>query len=272
MNKNQKIFFGCAAAAAGALAYLVAPGRSTPEQRAPFLGQNLAHRGLFDAQQGIPENSMAAFRAAAEAGYGVELDVRLTADGEVVVSHDDDLFRMTGVRRLVSESTVAQLQALHLGGTDERIPLFRQVLPLLVGANVPVVVEIKPVARREELCRKTLAILNSCGGHVCVESFDPFAVRWFYLHAPWLLRGQLSSQAKDLGGTPLQRFVVSRVLTNFLCRPQFIAHHIGRRSFPVRVCEWMGAMKVRWTLHNRYWEKGSDAVIFENYRPPVRFK
>ena len=66
------------AAAAGYL-FLIAPGRSRAGQRFPFRGQNIAHRGLYDAAQGIPENSLAAFRAAAEGGYGAELDTRLTS-------------------------------------------------------------------------------------------------------------------------------------------------------------------------------------------------
>ena len=83
------------AAAAGYL-FLIAPGRSRAGQRFPFRGQNIAHRGLYDAAQGIPENSLAAFRAAAEGGYGAELDTRLTKDGVVVVSHDSNIRRMTG--------------------------------------------------------------------------------------------------------------------------------------------------------------------------------
>ena len=83
------------AAAAGYL-FLIAPGRSRAGQRFPFRGQNIAHRGLYDAAQGIPENSLAAFRAAAEGGYGAELDTRLTKDGVVVVSHDSNIRRITG--------------------------------------------------------------------------------------------------------------------------------------------------------------------------------
>ncbi len=274
MNKLNKILL-CSAAGAGAgltALFLTAPGRSTAAQRAPFTGRNFAHRGLYDVGKGIPENSLAAFRAAAAAGYGVELDTRLTKDGFVVVSHDNDLRRMTGEEQRVDELTLEELRKLRLCGTAETVPLFSDALDVLARGGVPVIVEVKPVPRRKELCRKTLAILDEHTGQFCVESFDPFTVRWFRRHAPELLRGQLTSQCRDLGDTGCNNFLISRVLTNFLCRPQFIAHHVGRKSAAVRLCEALGAMKVTWTAHDRSSEAKSDAVIFEHFLPPVRYR
>ena len=109
------------AAAAGYL-FLIAPGRSRAGQRFPFRGQNIAHRGLYDAAQGIPENSLAAFRAAAEGGYGAELDTRLTKDGVVVVSHDSNIRRMTGADVTVESLDYAELQQYKLGGTRSSVP------------------------------------------------------------------------------------------------------------------------------------------------------
>ena len=116
------------------------------------------------------------------------------------------------------------------------------------------------------------ALLDEHGGPICVESFDPLIVRWFRRHAPDILRGQLTSQASDLGASPLAGFALSRLLTNFLCRPHFIAHHIGRRSFPVWLCRRMGAMQVCWTAQDRSWEKKNDAVIFEYGTPPAQYR
>ena len=262
---------GALLGAAGALAFLIAPGASRPGRRAPFLDQNFAHRGLYDPQKDIPENSLAAFRAAAEKGYGVELDVRLTRDGYVVVSHDDNLKRMTGEDKTVSGSTLVELWQLRLQGTAEYIPLFTEALDVLTKAGVPVIVELKTGPRRKELCEKTLTILDTRPGAFCVEIFDPYIVRWFRRHAPDMLRGQLTSQAGDLNNG-FKGFLVSRCLTNFLARPQFIAHHVGPKALTVRLAEAMGAMRVRWTAHDRSWEKGSDAVIFEGFEPPVRIR
>ena len=137
LGKTGWIAAGCAAGAGAAFAFLIAPGRSRSEQRAPFRGRYFAHRGLFNDDD-RPENSLAAFRAAAECGYGAELDVRLTADGIPVISHDSDLSRMTGEEALVEELDFPQLQQLRLNGTAERIPRLTEALDVLCRAKVPV--------------------------------------------------------------------------------------------------------------------------------------
>lgn len=73
---------------------------------------------------------------------------------------------------------------------------------MLCAGRVPVILEVKPCRRRRELCEKVLALLDEHGGPICVESFDPLIVRWFRRHAPDILRGQLTSQASDLGASP----------------------------------------------------------------------
>lgn len=275
--KKTKNALTVAAAAAGAAAagylFLIAPGRSRASQRFPFRGQNIAHRGLYDAAAGVPENSLAAFRAAAAAGYGAELDARLTKDGVVVVSHDSDIFRMTGQHGTVESLDYAELQQYKLGGTDERVPRFADALDILAAAHVPVIVEVKasPDHRRGELCRKVLEILDAHTGTFCVESFDPFVVAWFRFHAPDLLRGQLIAQWKNLGGG-LGAWLSSRMLIGCIGRPQFIAHRTGKKSLGVKLAELLGAMRVTWTAHDRSEEERCDTVIFEAYRPPVQFK
>ena len=112
------------AAAAGYL-FLIAPGRSRAGQRFPFRGQNIAHRGLYDAAQGIPENSLAAFRAAAEGGYGAELDTRLTKDGVVVVSHDSNIRRMTGADVRSNRSTMPSCSSISSAAPRSACRAFR---------------------------------------------------------------------------------------------------------------------------------------------------
>ncbi len=264
-----------AAAGAGLLAagfvFLLAPGRSRAAQCAPFRGRYIAHRGLHG--EGRPENSLAAFRAAAEARYGAELDARLTRDGAVVVMHDPDTARMTGVSHVVAETDLAELRTLRLGGTGEGIPTLREALTVLTKAGVPVILEVKDVAvRRAELCSKVLEEIDRAGGDICIESFDPRIVAWFRFHAPDLLRGQLTAQSTELKQGPLTDFLLSRVLLNFLGRPQFIAHRTGRRSLPVLLASLLGAMRVTWTAVDREQESRSDAVIFEDFLPPVVFR
>ena len=266
------IGLGTLACAAGTL-WMLAPGRSKAEKRAPFEKRYFAHRGLFDEKAGIPENSLAAFRAAAEHGYGAELDVRMTRDGFAVICHDANTLRMTGADLDVAQTDLADLRALRLQGTDERIPLLTEALDILCGAEVPVVVEIKsvPAKRRGMLCSAVLDIMDRYDNDMCVESFDPMIVRWFRLHAPDLLRGQLLTQPQEVDLLPLKRFLGCQGLFNFLGRPQFIAHHIGRKALTVRIAELLGAMRFCWCAHDRRHERKNDAVIFEHCRPPIRY-
>ena len=258
---------------AGLLFWLVAPGRALPRRKAPFLGRNMAHRGLFKEDQSLPENSLGAFRAAVEAGYGIELDVQLTADGEVVVFHDDSLSRMCGINKRLDALSWAELRPLRLADSRERIPLFSEALEA-IGPRTPVIVELKRGSRNELLCQKTLDLIDRFRPTACIESFDPFIVRWFRKNAPELLRGQLSAPEEELrsGTGKLGAFVLSRLLTNFLCRPQFIAYRIGKKPLTVRLSERLGAMKVAWTAHDWNSEKHNDMVIFEHYRPRRKFK
>ena len=144
-----------AAACAGAFAFLVAPGRATRAQKAPFLCRNYAHRGLHTEDGSVPENSLPAFRAAAEAGYAVEMDVHLTADDRLVVFHDDTLERMCGVQGVIDDFTLAELRALRLGKTDCVIPTFAEALEAL-GGRVPLLLEVKRGHDNRRLCALTL--------------------------------------------------------------------------------------------------------------------
>lgn len=261
-------------AAAGILLFLVAPGASAQAKRGPFCGRNFAHRGLYAADQSQPENSLEAFRAARSAGYGVELDVQLSKDGEVVVFHDDDLLRVCGIDARVDAYTTQELAALSLFGTSERIPLFTEALDVL-GSETPVIVELKTGARNDLLCENTLAILRAKPGIYCVESFDPRIVAWFRSHAPEILRGQLVMSPKHYGGSKLTAFVLGNLLFNCIARAQFIAYDTRPQSIPVKLCLLMKPMRVIWTVRPEHdparRQLENDAVIFEYYKPEPRF-
>ena len=253
--------------------FLVFPARASREARETFGHRVYAHRGLYELDQSVPENSLPAFRRAVEAGYGAELDVQLTRDGQIVVLHDDDLKRSSGLDSSVCDHTLAELQALPLFGTEERIPLFSDVLKIFDGRQ-PLIVELKSAAPNvKELCEAVRLMLADYKGPACVESFHPEVVRYFRLHDPARVRGQLSQDTSAWkGGFPAwKRFVFSNVLLNFRCRPHFIAYGIGPKPCLVRLCESLGAMKVCWTareeaLHAQRAAE-NDAVIFEGYRP-----
>ena len=102
-----------------------------------FLGAPIAHRALHDMGDGRPENSRAAIVAAMEHGYGIEIDLQLSADGQAMVFHDYDLKRLTGQKGPVRTRQAAALAAITLTGGDEGIPTLAEVLALVRG-RVPV--------------------------------------------------------------------------------------------------------------------------------------
>jgi len=264
---------------AAALVFCVAPGKIPPEAKKaalPFIGLNCAHRGLHTEDQSVPENSLAAFEAAREGGYGVELDVQLSKDGFVVVFHDDDLVRACGIDKKVNTLDYEELSELRLFGTNERIPLFTEVLKVL--GDAPVIVELKTAgANNAEHCQKTLDILRENGRFWCIESFDPRIGAWFRKNAPDVLRGQLSSAAHNFDTvSKLQAFLLSSLLLNFLSRPHFVAYSTDPRPFTELLCRLFGAMTVVWTLHPDHdiamFEQKNDAVIFEYYTPKPRYR
>ena len=260
---------------AGALCvFALAPGRG---KAGVFGGLNCAHRGLHTKDRATPENSLPAFRAAADAGYGIELDVQLSKDEAVVVFHDDTLDRVCGVHGRVDAFTLQELREMRLCGTEEGIPLFTEVLDA-VGGRSPLIVELKTGPRNDLLCRKTLALLRAYQGAYCIESFDPRIVAWFRRNAPDITRGQLSNPPEDFvseGQSPLRSFLLGGVWLNFLARPHFIAYGPGPKPLSVRIAEVLGAFRVCWTVRPEddidAKQRENDCVIFEFYRPDVRF-
>lgn len=246
-----------------------------PEKKrntAPFDRTTYAHRGLHTNDGRVPENSLAAFQAAVQAGYGVELDVQFTADKQIVVFHDNNLKRMCGVDKRVDELTYAELSELHLLDSDQSIPLLSDVLEVLDGATL--LCEFKALRSYTDtsLCKEALPLLNGYKGAVCIESFNPFMVRWFYKNAPEYVRGILSKKFEKGEVAQVLRFPLASLFCNWLCRPDFIAYqHTDHKQFFFRLCKWLSPMTVAWTVHSPAEESTAkehfDAVIFEGYLP-----
>lgn len=237
-------------------------------------GWNYAHRGLHG--NGIPENSLAAFRAAVDRGYGAEFDVHLLSDGGLAVIHDSKLLRTTGKEGRVEELTTDQLKDCFLEGTKETIPTFREVLAVFSG-KAPVIIELKPEnGNHAALCEAACAAMAGFEGSWCMESFDPRVVRWLRKNRPEIIRGQLSENylRKPQSKLPLPlKLALSRHLENFLCRPDFIAYDFEtRKVLSNTVCRRLwGLEMVSWTLRTP--EEHETALaegwipIFEYYTP-----
>ncbi len=258
-----------------ALLYMVKP--NSHRDVSQFRGENYAHRGLHGGivDKSVPENSMAAFAAAKKEGYGVELDVQYTKDGQIVVFHDGDLKRLCGIDGKVADYTYEELKNFRLYDTEERIPLFSDVLKLL--EDRPLVCEIKNHNgnKNDKLCLETYKMLETYGGPYCVESFSPFLMRWFKVHHPEVIRGQLSCdmmKTKELNFP--SRVLMSHLLCNVFSRPDFLAYrHQDANVLGFKLCRALyKPFLVAWTARgkaeqNSAW-KVFDSVIFETYENP----
>lgn len=273
-----------AGAAAAVTVFAIAPRKLSDDRDKPFKNRYFAHRGLYSRDGSVPENSIAAFSAAVEAGYGIELDIQLSKDNEVVVFHDDGLKRVCGKEGLVLDYDLSELKEMRLLDTDERIPTFKEVLEVVDG-KVPLIVEFKGGKRNKILCEKAMSYLREYdkahGGTgkgsslFCVESFDARIVFWFRRNAPDLYRGQLANAMEEYDDNfPwLLRFTSAHCLFNFGARPHFIAYGlVGKKPWTVRLAEYLGAKKVCWTSHNPEDKIGNDTVIFEFYNPPTTWE
>ena len=196
-------------------------------------GQPFAHRGLHDATSGIVENTLPAFLAARDAGFGMELDVRFSGDRQLAVFHDGDLARLAGDARRVRDLTYEQLKAFRLmGREDARIPTLGEVLDAVDG-KVPLLIELKDGPDNMALCRAVLGALRDYPGEYLIESFNPLMIAWFRFHAPHVVRGRLVGPMRSY--RPLVNgiagFFMAGLLDNFLSRPDFIAYDVNALRF-----------------------------------------
>ena len=225
-----------------------------------------AHRGLHG--NGVPENSMAAFRLALENGYGIELDIHLLADGNLAVIHDASLLRTAGVDVKIEALTTGELVNYRLENTEETIPTFQQVLDLFQG-KAPLIVELKPEnGNHAQLTEAACKMLDSYSGLYCIESFDPRCIRWLKKNRPDIVRGQLAHNSlHELGNVPyILRFIMTNLLSNFWNRPDFVAYRFCDRSrLSVRIARKLWKIQgVTWTLKS---QKDFDTAVKENWVP-----
>ena len=148
----------------------------------------IAHRGLW-APGEVAENSLTAFERACQAGYGMELDVRLSSDGEAMVFHDDSLERMTGAAGAVETETARTLAGLPLLGGPDRIPSLAETLQLVAGRAM-LLIELKPGPQGAlALAARTARLLDHYRGPAAVISFDAESLAWLASRRPNLARG-----------------------------------------------------------------------------------
>ena len=257
-----------------AAAYLFAiHGRTGHPGLKDLRGWSYAHRGLHG--RGVPENSMAAFRAALDQGFGIEFDLHLLKDGNIAVIHDSLLKRTTGGEGRIEDLSTEELKNYHLEGTEETIPTFRELLDLYAG-KAPLIVELKPVGSNHAKLTETVCdMLQDYPGVYCIESFDPRCLLWLKKNRPQIIRGQLSEnffKSDPKMALPL-KLLLSLSLTHFLTLPDFTAYKFADRNNPgTWICRKLyGVQGVTWTLRSKadYDTALSEGwlPIFENFIP-----
>lgn len=239
------------------------------------LADRYAHRGYHD-KPAIPENSMAAFRRAIEYGLPTEIDVHLIADGSLVVFHDEELERETGVKGIIEDYDLSNLKKLRLEGTEEQIPTFDEVLALYEDTGLPLLIELKVNrGNYRELTAAVAERLDSYGGPFAVQSFDPRAILTLRRIRPDFVRGQLSKNFfKSTDGLPFYQLpVLTDMLLNRLTRPDFVAYKFadrGNRSLR-RMVDKNGIKEASWTIRSarayRAAVKAGCIPIFEGIAP-----
>lgn len=251
--------------------FLIAPRMFNRPDMSGLTGYHYAHRGYFDNDSAAPENSMAAFRAAIDAGYGIELDVQMSADGVPMVFHDGDLERMCGVSGKIWEYTCAELQQMRLLDTEETIPTFAEVLALIDG-QVPVIVEYKLDRVNTDVCQAGNALLQNYEGDYCIQCFHPLALMWYKKNAPEVVRGQLSQsfwEEEKYHGDALYA-LLSYMPENVVTRPDYIAYQFDDAdNLSFRLCRAMGAKTAAWTLRDpadyEIAKEDFDLFIFDSF-------
>lgn len=341
-NALKKALIG-GAVAAGLGVWAVAPRTFNNKRKnyVPTLPDVLyAHRGLHDAGSGLsqqhagesgeyialarrmalragygsidepgplaPENSLAAFAAAAEAGYGIELDVQLTLDNKVVVAHDPNLLRVAGDPRNIRDLTYDELVRIPLfptaapgaevspllpGATEnpplvttpsqapagyyQHVPLLEDVLRVVDG-RVPIIVEFKFENYRtwddrdEELMQTAADLLDAYQGLYVVESFNPAAMNWYKREHPDVCRGQLAEDTAFTANPML--WMAGKLMFNEISRPDFVAYDFKNGDGAMlRFVRRMGAMAVAWTMRTSDELAGAqpyfDRFVFEAFVP-----
>ncbi len=255
--------------------YLLAimPRLGNRKARLDFLGVYYAHRGLHNNESKAPENSLAAFKKAVEAGYGIEMDVQLTKDKVPVVFHDFTLKRICGKEGKVCDYTFQELKEFKLCGSEERIPAFEQVLKL-VGGKVPLIVELKVEWTDISVCPLADEMLRNYKGLYCIESFNPLALFWYRRHHSDVVRGQLSDGFLKSGEFKGILYVfLQNLMLNWITKPDFIAYNHRYADVCARkICRSLYKnMAVAWTIKSQQeLEKARnkfDIFIFDSFIP-----
>ncbi len=247
----------------------------------------IAHRGLH-SPGGPPENSMGAAQAAIDAGYAIECDVQLSVDRIPYVFHDETLDRMTNGSGAIRDHTAAELDRLHLRGSQEPIPSLAAFLAF-VADRAPLFVELKrqdkrvlgraPHHGRNKLLAEAVGeVMGGYGGDAALMSFDPRLVVFSRSTMPDRPRGivALGAASNNDGHVPgWQHWGGAHLLHLPWSRPHFIAYEAAAlpAPVPIRAAAALGIPLLSWTIRSQgeadRLSTVLDQIIFEGFEPEV---
>lgn len=249
----------------------------TPPLPPSFLARPLAHRALHGDE--APENSRAAVRAAVAQGFGIEIDLQLSADGTAMVFHDRGLARLTDAEGPVRDRTAAELGQIPLRGGTEGIPTFAEVLQEVSG-HVPLLVEIKDQSAAlgptdGMLERAAAEDAKTYSGDLAFMSFNPHSVTSMARYAPGIPRGLTTSAFQPVRwpGIAVDRLKSLALMKDPQALGASFISHDARDLHNPRVAEIKasGLPVLCWTIRSSAEEAAArriaDNVTFEGYLP-----
>ena len=233
-----------------------------------FLNETIiAHRGVHN-EKDIIENSLEAFKEAVNKNYIIELDVHFLKDGEVVVFHDDNIERMTGINKNLKDCTYDEIRNIKLLNKNTYIPKFSDVLKLVDG-KVPILIELKNDNKVGLLESSLVQILKKYNGKYAVQSFNPLSIMWFKNNYPNIIRGQLVCKFKNKKMDNIKKFILKTMFFNIITNPDFISHSVDDLSYKEVNKIKKNKFILGWTVRNkeRYDEliKYYDNLICEKF-------
>ncbi len=225
----------------------------------------IAHRGLHDLNRKCWENTLSAFDAAASAGFAIECDVHLSADGKAVVFHDGTLDRVIGRQGNIDELTAEQAGRLRVGGTQDHVPTLTESLKL-IGGRVPIVIELKGIPGRDDGLVKAVADdLAEYDGQAAIMSFDHHLIRLFGKDASGIPAGLTAEGLRDEDIEA--HFSMLAYDIDFV---SYNVHHLENR-FVEFVRGTLDLPVISWTVRNVAEKAISDAIVdqitFEGFDP-----
>lgn len=234
----------------------------------------IAHRGLHDAASGVIENSRSAFQAALAGRYGIECDLQLSADGEVMVHHDEMLDRLTDAAGRLDARPAADLKRLAFKATSDRMMTLGELCDL-AGGRSALVLELKSRFDGDlRLPQRVAAVLEGYQGPVAAMSFDPAHVAALRDFAPRLTRGLVAMRPEPAAERNFSTGSGARfVLQALAARLAFLAYRVQDlpSALPGFARNVLGLPLLTWTVRTdedrRRAARHADQIIFEGFRP-----